>query len=72
LALEVEVRSSEGLLGMSEEFDLPRLFWIEAEYRGVLKKAERDWLRALIEDIETGRLEGLEMWRQFHASKGEN
>jgi len=71
VALEVEIRSAEGLLGMSEDFNLPRLFWIESEYRGVLKKAERDWVRALIEDIESNRLDGIEMWRQFHASKGE-
>lgn len=71
LALEVEIRSSEGLLGMSEDFDLPRLFWIEAEYRGVLKRAERDWVRSLIDDVESGRLDGIEMWRQFHANKGD-
>jgi DNA-binding PadR family transcriptional regulator len=69
LALEVEIRSSEGLLGMSEEFNLPRLFWIESEYRVVLKKAERDWLRALIDDVDSGRLDGIEMWRQFHAGR---
>jgi DNA-binding PadR family transcriptional regulator len=69
LALEVEIRANEGLRGMTEEFDLPRLFWIESEYRGVLRTAERDWVRSLIDDIESGRLEGVDMWRQFHADR---
>jgi DNA-binding PadR family transcriptional regulator len=69
LALEVEIRANEGLRGMTEEFDLPRLFWIESEYRGVLRTAERDWVRSLIDDIESGRLDGVDMWRQFHADR---
>ena len=69
LALEVEIRSSEGALGVTEEFNLPRLFWIETEYRGVLKKAERAWVRGLVEDIESGRLDGIETWRGFHGGR---
>ncbi|HEX7104421.1 MAG TPA: hypothetical protein VF218_00505, partial [Acidothermaceae bacterium] len=69
VALDVEIRSNEGLLGMAEEYNLPRLFWIEGEYRGVLRKAERDWVAALVDDIESGALEGVEMWRQFHATR---
>jgi DNA-binding PadR family transcriptional regulator len=35
---------------------LPRLFLIEDEYRGVLLRAEVDWLNALIDDLDAGRL----------------
>jgi DNA-binding PadR family transcriptional regulator len=69
VALDVEIRSNEGLLGMTEEYNLPRLFWIEGEYRGVLKRAERDWVAALIDDIESGALEGVNLWREFHATR---
>jgi DNA-binding PadR family transcriptional regulator len=36
---------------------LPRLFLIEDEYRAALLRAELDWLRALIDDLRTGRLD---------------
>jgi DNA-binding PadR family transcriptional regulator len=36
---------------------LPRLFLIEDEYRAAMLRAELDWLRALIDDLRTGRLD---------------
>ncbi|GAA3339930.1 PadR family transcriptional regulator [Amorphoplanes nipponensis] len=35
---------------------LPRLFLIEDEYRATLLRAELGWLRALVDDLHTGRL----------------
>jgi len=35
---------------------LPRLFLIEDEYRAAMLRAELAWLRALIEDLASGRL----------------
>jgi DNA-binding PadR family transcriptional regulator len=35
---------------------LPRLFLIEDEYRAAMLRAELTWLRALIEDLASGRL----------------
>jgi hypothetical protein len=35
---------------------LPRLFLIEDEYRAAMLRAELAWLRALIADLESGRL----------------
>ncbi len=35
---------------------LPRLFLIEDEYRAALLRAELHWLRALVDDLATGRL----------------
>ena len=36
---------------------LPRLFWIESEFRIVLREAELDFVRRLAADIESGSLE---------------
>lgn len=35
---------------------LPRVFQIEGEYALTLRRAELDWVRALVEDLRTGRL----------------
>lgn len=71
MALEIEIRQSEGLRGLGVELDLPRLFWIEDEYRIVLRKAERDWVQALIAEIESEALDGIEQWRSFHSERAD-
>ncbi len=45
---------------------LPRLFWVEEEYRDRLRAAEIDYVRSLVRDIESGALEGAGWWRQVH------
>ena len=35
---------------------LPRLFLVEGDYAVAMKRAERDWIRQLIDDIEGDRL----------------
>jgi hypothetical protein len=35
---------------------LPRLFLVEGEYAVAMKRAEGDWIRQLIEDIDGDRL----------------
>jgi DNA-binding PadR family transcriptional regulator len=44
--------------------DLPRLFQLEEEYRRTVLAAELAWVRAVIEDIRTGRLTWNEPWRR--------
>lgn len=44
---------------------LPRLFVLENEYMAVLARAELDYVRTLVKEIEDGTLEGIEMWRHF-------
>jgi DNA-binding PadR family transcriptional regulator len=65
--LEVELVQARSVRGHIEP-KLPRLFFIEAEYRWKLKEAELEWVEALIVDIASNKLEGLEMWRKFHES----
>ena len=49
---EDQRRLDEALEGAT----VPRLFVIEAEYALAMVRAERDWVLALIEDINRGRL----------------
>jgi DNA-binding PadR family transcriptional regulator len=41
---------------------LPRLFLLEEEYRRTILAAELGWLRALIDDLEQGRITWSEEW----------
>jgi DNA-binding PadR family transcriptional regulator len=45
---------------------LPRLFWVEDEYRDQLRATEMSFVQSLIHDIETGCLDGADWWRQAH------
>jgi DNA-binding PadR family transcriptional regulator len=49
---------------------VPRLFVIEAEYAMAMRQAELAFTRALVEDIRSGRLGGLDVWRAFHEGSG--
>jgi DNA-binding PadR family transcriptional regulator len=64
--LETEIVQARAVGGMLADRKLPRLFWIEAEYRWRLKEAELDWVRALVADIAGGTLEGIADWRRWH------
>lgn len=64
--LEVEVAQAASLRGLIEP-KIPRLFYVEAEYRWKLKEAELEFVRGLIADIASDKLEGLDFWRKFHA-----
>jgi DNA-binding PadR family transcriptional regulator len=64
--LEVTVAQHHAGLQRVQEFGLPRVFELETEYQLRLVEAELDWLRTLIKDIESGSLDGLDLWRGFH------
>jgi DNA-binding PadR family transcriptional regulator len=51
---------------MAQKTGLPRLVWVEAEYEQALRESELDFVRALITDISSGALEGIEWWREIH------
>jgi DNA-binding PadR family transcriptional regulator len=65
--LTVKLAGLKGGMEAAKKAGLPRLFELEVEYEEELLSAERRFVRALIEDIEAGVLEGLEMWKSFHA-----
>jgi hypothetical protein len=45
---------------------LPRVFLIEGEYHVAMVRAEADWVRSLIKEIQDGALSGLAGWRSYH------
>jgi hypothetical protein len=54
--LDGQAAGEEKQLNGFIEMGLPRLFLVEGEYAVSMKRAERDWVRRLIGDIEGGRL----------------
>jgi DNA-binding PadR family transcriptional regulator len=45
---------------------LPRLFLLENEYDLALRRAEADWLAALVDELTAGTFPDLAGWQQFH------
>jgi DNA-binding PadR family transcriptional regulator len=64
--LELTVTQNHAALQRVQEFGLPRVFEVETEYQLRLVEAELEWVRNLIKEIETGALDGLDVWRGFH------
>jgi DNA-binding PadR family transcriptional regulator len=54
--LEGQAAGEEKQLKALVEMGLPRLFLVEGEYALAMKRAEADWVRKLIVEIEGGRL----------------
>jgi len=50
----------------AREAGLPRIFELETEYEEQQLAAELKFVNALIDEMATGTLEGLDMWRMFH------
>lgn len=66
--LTVKLAGLKGAMEAAKQAGLPRLFELEVEYEEQLLAAELQFVRALIVDIESGALDGLEMWKIFHAA----
>jgi DNA-binding PadR family transcriptional regulator len=64
--LLVEIEQYRSLRKLISSEQVPRLFWVESEYRITLREAELKWTRGLIADIESESLEGMERWINFH------
>jgi DNA-binding PadR family transcriptional regulator len=45
---------------------LPRLFLVESEYYLALRRAEEEWVRAMLKELTDGSFPGIDGWRQFH------
>lgn len=66
--LEAELAGAGALRELVEKSQLPRLFWVEGEFAGALRQVELDFVRRLVGDIESGRLDGVEWWKAVHAN----
>ena len=64
-SLEVEVMSGRAALEKLYE-TLPRLFLVEAEYQVHMVEAQAEWIRGFLQEIESGSLPGVDVWRRFH------
>jgi DNA-binding PadR family transcriptional regulator len=64
-ALELRLAGHRGALRLAGEMGLPRLFELESEFEERLLETELDFVTKLVEDIEGGSLEGLDLWRSF-------
>ncbi|HXW82627.1 MAG TPA: PadR family transcriptional regulator [Acidimicrobiales bacterium] len=51
---------------LMQKSGLPRLFWLEENYRDQLRRTEIEYVLALVRDIQSGTLDGTEWWRQVH------
>jgi DNA-binding PadR family transcriptional regulator len=65
-ALELQLVQRRAVMASAMAEGLPRLFALEEEYQACLLEAELEYVRRLVKDIESGELDGIEMWRAFH------
>ena len=59
-SVSAELAEVEGELAAHP--NLPRLFQLEEEYRRSVLRAELDWLRSVVADLDSGRLDWNEEW----------
>ena len=65
-ALKVKLAGMRGAMKAAREAGLPRLFELEGEYEEQQLATELRFVNGLIQDMSSGTLEGLDMWRLFH------
>jgi DNA-binding PadR family transcriptional regulator len=70
LRLEFELAQAAAARELVAKQGLPRLFWIEDEFRMRLREAELSYVRELIDAIRSGTLDGLDWWRSVHDQRG--
>ena len=64
-ALTMKLVAMRGAMQAARDAGLPRIFELESEYEERTLSAELVFVRALLEEMENGTLEGLELWRLF-------
>jgi DNA-binding PadR family transcriptional regulator len=64
-ALSMKLVTMRGAMQAARDAGLPRIFELESEYEERTLSAEFAFVRALVEEMENGTLEGLELWRLF-------
>jgi DNA-binding PadR family transcriptional regulator len=68
--LEVETEEMRSRLDAAmEHYNLPRLFLVESEHELMLREAELEWVRKIVEEIEAGTLGDLSEWRSMHTEE---
>jgi DNA-binding PadR family transcriptional regulator len=68
-ALERSVGEQEASLDVWRG-SVPRLFLVESEYAVHMRRAELEWVRRLVREIRSGKLDGVDAWKGLHAPGG--
>jgi DNA-binding PadR family transcriptional regulator len=68
--LEREIVQARASRELAEKQRVPRLAWVEEEFRTVLREAELDYVRQLAAEIANGTLDGVEWWKSIHEPEG--
>jgi DNA-binding PadR family transcriptional regulator len=66
MRLEIERAQAQATHELVLKAQLPRIFWIEGEFRDVLREAELAFVKRLVADLESGDFEGLAWWAAVH------
>ena len=65
-ALKVKLAAMRGAMKVAKDAGLPRIFELESEYEEQQLRAELKFVTGLVDEMTSGELEGLDMWRMFH------
>jgi DNA-binding PadR family transcriptional regulator len=68
IALEEELGRIDAALQFMKD-ELPRLFMLEIEYKRAVTKAELEWVRLILGDLRSGKLNWNEEWLREMAAK---
>ena len=64
--LEREIVQARASRELAEKQQVPRLAWVEEEFRTVLREAELDYVRKLAAEIASSTLDGHQWWESIH------
>ena len=64
-ALTMRLVAMRGAMQAARDAGLPRIFELESEYEERVVTAELAFVKALVDDMADGTLDGLELWRLF-------
>jgi DNA-binding PadR family transcriptional regulator len=64
-ALTMRLVAMRGAMQAARDAGLPRIFELESEYEERVVTAELAFVKALVDEMTDGTLEGLELWRLF-------
>ena len=65
MLLEEAIADQRVMLAKASQ-EIPRVFLVEGEYDLALREAEAAWVRSLLEELTTGSLSGIQLWRAWH------
>lgn len=69
-AIETRLVLQRGAFAAATGAGLPRLFGLEAQYEITMAEAELSFVRSLLDELESGSLDGLDLWKSLHAELG--